>query len=75
MLQQTNVFVTDWSMLFGPGLRQLDLHHQRSIRGYTSSEMESFATPCDAAFIGFRRTLHQNLPYNKIGIRECRELT
>ena len=43
MLQPvTSVLIINWPMLCGPGSRQSRLHHQRSTRGFTVSEMKSF---------------------------------
>ena len=55
MLQQvTNALIINWLMLCGPGSRQSRLHHQRSTRGFTVSEMESFEIPYASIVIGVR---------------------
>ena len=63
MLQQlTSALITDWPMLCGPGWRQSRLHHQRSTRGFTVSEMESFEilyASIAIAVHGFAQKIHQ----------------
>jgi len=71
MLQQvTSALIINWPMSCGPGLRQSRLHHQRSTRGFTVSEKESFEVLYASIAIGvhvFTQGIQQISAWNQTG--------